>query len=387
MAITQRFQSPQAPTTQAVTQRFQGLSSAEPTNQSSQLGLALQDMLRRAQGLGTAGFAQQGFNAQEQQAQRQAYTAPGLIGASPEMQASTRGAEAGALNPTIQGAQRGAQTFSEQIGGLKEGIQGFQSILKEEEARQDRERDDARALVNQALTTFGSRGFDVLDKKYLTLAGYDSKTIGLAKDTLKERELAAKVPVKRDTSVAEFGDRKVLIDNQTGETIKDLGSATSGATDASATYTQEQATRTLNGIRGAITKANNGELVLGRRAAFEEQLNSTLQSDKYRNTVSTIQQIKSSVSLGELAAMREASKTGGALGNISDAEGTRLESAMGNLVLTQTPEQFISTLQQIADSINRWNSARSRLTTSAGTSSAGGKIVTAPDGIQVEIID
>lgn len=329
--------------------------NTEPSNQSQQLGLALMEMLNKAKGLGTGGFQQQKFNAQDEQNRRFAFTAPGLIGASPSVQSSARNAEAGAVQPTITGAEQGAKTFQEQLGTFKEGIRDYQQVLRDEESRQDRERDDARTLVNQALTTFGSKGFDVLDPKYLKLAGYDQKTISLAKDTLKERELAEKqkdpdlqfVPGTEHQPGGYFNKR-------TGEFISIGGGA---GTNGKPSYSAEQARRTLAGIATVTKKLNEGTLVLGRDAAFQEQLNPVLQSDNYRNTVALVQQIKSSISLGELAAMREASKTGGALGNVSDAEGRRLESAIGNLDLNQTPEQFKLTLQEITNSINNWNAA------------------------------
>jgi hypothetical protein len=55
--------------------------------------------------------------------------------------------------------------------------------------------------------------------------------------------------------------------------------------------------------------------------------------------------------------MREASKTGGALGQVSDNEGRLLGSSLGALSMTQTPETFKQQLQQIKDSIQRWQQA------------------------------
>ncbi|MFZ2151695.1 MAG: hypothetical protein WAV09_01150 [Minisyncoccia bacterium] len=206
-----------APTNQAVTQRFQGATSQD---QSANFGNALRDLLTKAQGMGTANFAQQGFNAQDQQNQRTAYTAPGLIGAAPSVQSGARNAEASALNPTIRGAQQGAQTFSEQLGGFKEGIESTLNLLKEEQANQDKERDDARQLVNQALTTFGSKGFDVIDKKFLSMAGYNPETINLAKDTLKEQELQLKMD--KQSGIDALGG---LTKNQINTTVNSIAGA------------------------------------------------------------------------------------------------------------------------------------------------------------------
>lgn len=96
-----------------------------------------------------------------------------------------------------------------------------------------------------------------------------------------------------------------------------------------------------------------------------------------------------------LADMREASKTGGALGNVSDREGLRLEQAFGALDQTQDTEDVRKTLLDLADRAEI-AAARSRekfdetysyrrekpapAAAGAATQSAGGVTVTTPDG-------
>ena len=182
-------------------------------NQSQQFGLALMDMLNKAKGMGTAGFAQQGFNAQQDQVQRQAYTAPGLIGAAPGVQAGARNAEASALNPTIRGAQQGAQTFSEQLGSFKEGVRDYQQILRDEETRQDREKQEARDVINDAFDRLGSSAFDYLDPKYFKLAGYTTETLNQAKQAAKTREAEEKA-LKKQVQTVDLGDKVGFFDMQ-----------------------------------------------------------------------------------------------------------------------------------------------------------------------------
>lgn len=71
--------------------------------------------------------------------------------------------------------------------------------------------------------------------------------------------------------------------------------------------------------------------------------------------------IKSNVGFDQLAAMRASSPTGGALGQISDRENTLLQSVMGALEQSQTPEQFKANLtrlkQVIADRKDRMKQA------------------------------
>lgn len=51
--------------------------------------------------------------------------------------------------------------------------------------------------------------------------------------------------------------------------------------------------------------------------------------------------------------MREASKTGGALGQVSDREGQLLQSSLGALNQGQSPEAFKTQLKKIMESLDR----------------------------------
>lgn len=57
--------------------------------------------------------------------------------------------------------------------------------------------------------------------------------------------------------------------------------------------------------------------------------------------------LKSQVGFGVLQAMRNASKTGGALGNVSDAEGKRLEANLAALENAQSEKQFKESLGKV----------------------------------------
>lgn len=57
--------------------------------------------------------------------------------------------------------------------------------------------------------------------------------------------------------------------------------------------------------------------------------------------------LKSKTFISTLGAMREASKTGGAVGNVSNMEGQRFENALVALDQAQTDEQFASELQKL----------------------------------------
>ena len=73
--------------------------------------------------------------------------------------------------------------------------------------------------------------------------------------------------------------------------------------------------------------------------------------------------------------MREASKSGGALGSVSDYEGQKLESALGSLEVTQSKDQFIKQLGEIQKSIITWEQAM-----------VGSGISVAPNGTLIQIV-
>ena len=55
--------------------------------------------------------------------------------------------------------------------------------------------------------------------------------------------------------------------------------------------------------------------------------------------------------------MREASKTGGALGQVSNIELNLLQSALGALDAGQSPENMKAQLTRIKESVGRWQRA------------------------------
>lgn len=77
-----------------------------------------------------------------------------------------------------------------------------------------------------------------------------------------------------------------------------------------------------------------------------------------RNFKAELDTLKSNIAFGELAEMRAASKTGGALGAISEKELTLLESALGALDPGQSPANFRAQLQQIKRSLETWEQAK-----------------------------
>lgn len=77
-----------------------------------------------------------------------------------------------------------------------------------------------------------------------------------------------------------------------------------------------------------------------------EQLSAVPGTDA-ADAVAIMENLKSKAFISALSAMRAASKTGGAVGNVSDAEGGRFENAFVALQQAQSYEQFIAQLDKL----------------------------------------
>lgn len=121
----------------------------------------------------------------------------------------------------------------------------------------------------------------------------------------------------------------------------------------------------VTGLRGAIPN------IPGSQAANAEALLNTL---------------KSQVAFGVLQDMRNNSKTGGALGNVSDAEGKRLEANLAALEKAQSYEQMTASLQKIIDYTG---GAKDRLREAYNLKHNGkaGPVATAPTGGKPGVFD
>ncbi len=161
---------------------------------STQFSNAMVSMLKQYQTLGTKPLQEKGIGLQQEQLGRvQAEATPGF---SPGQQASIRGAEAGAIDPSIQGTAQRAKTFGEQISGLGDALGNIKNLMTSYTENQNKVRDDARAMIKDALTLRGGDAFSGVDSKELSsyekLAGYPKGFLEHAAMTIKEREMQQK---------------------------------------------------------------------------------------------------------------------------------------------------------------------------------------------------
>lgn len=134
--------------------------------------------------------------------------------------------------------------------------------------------------------------------------------------------------------------------NQT-KVYADIAEANLKARGVQSPYQAERATRNLNQVAELERKAGLFTTGVGALLGF-------LPATDARNFKGEVETLKGNIFANELTAMREASKTGGAVGNVSDKEGDKLQNALGNLDVFQSPNDFKANLVQVKNSINRW---------------------------------
>ena len=127
-------------------------------------------------------------------------------------------------------------------------------------------------------------------------------------------------------------------------------------------YTDEMKNRTLQSVNELMSQVNPYTVGFGT-------LIKGVPTTAARSFAAQLETLKASIAFGELTAMREASKTGGALGQVSDKEGQLLQNALGALDQGQSAEQFKAQLKKIKESIERWKAAADNYSATSGTSS------------------
>lgn len=119
-------------------------------------------------------------------------------------------------------------------------------------------------------------------------------------------------------------------------------------------YQQERNTRVINQVDDLLKRTNVQTVGFASVGSF-------LPASLPRNFRADLDNLKANIAFGELQAMRNASKTGGALGQVSERELALLESAMAGLDQGQSPANFKKNLQSIKDSLNRWYGAANQV--------------------------
>lgn len=131
-------------------------------------------------------------------------------------------------------------------------------------------------------------------------------------------------------------------------------------------YSKERAARTIQSVDELMGQVSGWNTGYG-------SLLSNIPESKARNFKAQLDTLKANIAFNELTAMREASKTGGALGAISEREMQLLTAALGALDTGQSPAELKNQLQKVKDSVTRFQEAAAVKTPTAGT--GGWKII------------
>ncbi len=194
------------------------------------------------------------------------------------------------------------------------------------------------------------------------------KTQAKAKEALeldlKRAELEAK-PLERELKAEQIKTERA----QRAKILKELEKPS--GIETITPYQHEQAVRVVNSVSNLKDKVSDS--VVGTLRA---KVSRFIPGTGAANFKAEVEQLKTQIFTRELAAMRDASKTGGAVGNVSDTEGEKLGNTLGALDLNQSPEQFKKNLIEVENSLNRWYSAL-----------AGENVILAPDGTLKKITD
>jgi hypothetical protein len=143
-------------------------------------------------------------------------------------------------------------------------------------------------------------------------------------------------------------------------------------------YQAERQTRITQEVDNLLGRVNGAVVGFGSLTTF-------IPTSPARDFKADLDSLKANIAFGELTAMREASKTGGALGNVSDRELALLTSALAGLDQGQSVESFKENLNQIKASLQRWNDAVKGM--SGINSPLPTTITIAPNGDEIIIID
>ena len=175
---------------------------------------------------------------------------------------------------------------------------------------------------------------------------------------------AGKEPALADVALETAGLRRDLLAQQ----VEAARQNNAPKTDASASYGAERTQRIVSNVDALLPKVSKWTVGPGA-------LLSSAPGTDAANFAAELDTLKGNIAFNELTEMRAASKTGGALGAISNVELGLLSSALGALSTKQSPASFRKQLAKIKASLQRWETAKTQQPAEAvkPMSSPGGK--------------
>lgn len=258
---------------------------------------------------------------------------------------------------------------------------GLNAMFKLAEFKQQAT-NNTREAFNNLVQNVGYAGAYEAYKGDARQMGFIEKTMGMQPGGLKaladfkvpltEKE-QIDIDLKREQIKTEQAQRGLIAAN-TAKVKSETGGG--GKQTIATQYQAERGQRILQSISTLRDKITPN--TVGWAARASNSLPPFFQSQGVIDTAAEIEQFKSGVFANEITAMREASKTGGAVGNASDREGSRLENALGAISSEQSVESNLENLKEAEDALVRWYSVLN-----------DADLIVAPDGSGnlIQIID
>lgn len=181
-------------------------------------------------------------------------------------------------------------------------------------------------------------------------------------DKNEVKEVGGYIYTRRPDGTWAKGDRAR---NMGAEAAAVRGQGAADGDDPSVTseYSNERAFRTIQSVDELMKLADNSTVGFG-------SLLSGVPTSGALNFASQLDTLKANITFNELTQMREAAKTGGALGQVSDRENQLLGAALGGLDQKQSPDQFKAQLEKVKASVQRWQAAKAAQAGGADTNPA-----------------
>ena len=298
--------------------------------------------------------------------------------------------------------QMAKKNFEEARAAKESGFKNYIEFLKgSEEKKQANAEQLANILVAQGIDpgSYSSLNADAIKsgttadlvKRAYMLKRYESEQASQAEQAASQRKIQEALAGKGMQTIGEgqagyqydpvTGQYKLVASRAKTYAPKTTGGATGGtgtggvSSGATPSYRTEKALNVISQIDEALNMISPYTTgFLGTVAGF-------IPGTPAKDLQKAIETIKANIGFSELQAMREASKTGGALGQVAVQELNALQSTLGSLDTTQSPEALYKNLQDIR---GRYSNILGLMNQGVGRNT---DIITAPDGTQIQIID
>jgi len=239
--------------------------------------------------------------------------------------------------------------------GVIQGEDLANTILKNKQAQEDRVRTLAEKIKQAKMQKDFARQVGAGDEGLTTALNLDPAQGTRQYLEQKFTERAAKAPkTPTYTKIGETEDEIILADLSDPSKqfrVKAPGVGKTGKSGGDPKLARDREVKRASTI---IAKANEALGKIGMSTTGAGGLLAKVPQTEARNLKGVLDTIKANLGFAELEKMRQASPTGGALGQIAVKELDFLQSVEGSMDQLQDPEQVTKVVTEIRDSYQRW---------------------------------